>query len=149
MQIQTTRFGPLDIDPDNTLTFPRGLVGFEQARRFVLLDACTGPAEQPTFWWLQSLDRPELAFIVTDPSLFFPTYRVDLHPQQMIALGLGSVDDAQTFVIVNKRDEVLTANLQGPLVVNIHTRDASQLVLSDRKFATQARLMGIPAAVPA
>jgi len=59
-------------------------------------------------------------------------------------IGLENPDDAQVFVIVNKVDELLTGNLQGPLVVNVANREARQLVLSDKRFSTRHPLMRLP-----
>ena len=147
MTINTTRFGTLEISTDDTIILERGLIGFEDATRFILLDVAEADVQAaPTFWWLQSLDRPELAFVVTDPGLFLPDYRIDIHPAQMLSLGLMRVEDAQPFVIVNRHGGTLTANLQGPLVINPDTRTGAQLILSQRAATTRAPLMALPAA---
>ncbi len=67
----------------------------------------------------------------------------------MRELGLESLDDAQVFVIVNKRDSVLTGNLQGPLVIHVNNRTGEQLVLSDRRFTTRVPLMELGSTVEA
>ena len=112
----------------------KGILGFPSFQRYVLMEA----GEESYFWWLQSVDAADLAFVVTDPSLFVPTYKVPLRADQMAELGMDSIDDAQVFVIVNKREQLLTGNLQGPLVVHVRDRIAEQLVLSDRRFTTRA-----------
>lgn len=137
MQIQTSRFGPVEIDPQRTLTFPKGLLGFPNHKKFVLIE----PAEESYFFWMQSLDAPELAFVVTDPSLFVSSYKVPIKPEQMEDLGLSAVEEAQVLVIVNKRDNLLTGNLQGPLVIHLTKRTGEQLVLSDRRFTTRVPLI--------
>ncbi|MAG16670.1 MAG: hypothetical protein CMJ21_01215, partial [Phycisphaerae bacterium] len=104
MYVQTSRFGKIKIDDSKTLVFPKGLLGFPKHKRFVLLE--TG--EDSYFWWLQSVVTPELAFVITDPSYFVAGYRVPIKADQMEVLGLGSLDDVQVFVIVNKHDEMLT-----------------------------------------
>lgn len=139
MIIQTTRFGEVDVDDKRIITFEKGLLGFPKYSRFVLLEA----GQDSYFWWLQSIEQPELAFVVTDPSLFVPTYRVPLRPEQMQELNLESLDDAQVFVIVNKREHNLTGNLQGPLIVHVDKRIGAQLVLSDRRFTTRVPLVEI------
>jgi flagellar assembly factor FliW len=68
MQVHTTRFGVLDIADDRVLEFPKGLLGFSQHTRFCLLE----PGQDACFFWLQCVDEPSLAFVVTDPSLFVP-----------------------------------------------------------------------------
>jgi flagellar assembly factor FliW len=153
MKIETSRFGTLEIDGDRLLHFPQGLLGFGDYREYVLLEA-GDPAEAcppgtPTFWWLQSVQVPDLAFVVTDPLLFVPTYRVPVHPQQLAELGVSSLDEAQVLVIVNKQRDTLTGNLQGPLMINLQTRQAQQMVLSDRRYTTRVPLVELPQAAEA
>jgi flagellar assembly factor FliW len=145
MLINTSRFGQIEIDEQRVISFPKGLLGFPRYRQFVLIE----PAQDSYFWWLQSVELPELAFVVTDPSLFVSTYKVPIRPEQMDELGLASLEEAQVFVIVNKRDNVLTGNLQGPLVVQVNSRIGAQLVLSDRKFTTRVPLIELPSKVEA
>jgi flagellar assembly factor FliW len=145
MRIQTSRFGALDVDPKQTIRFPNGLLGFTDHTAYVLLES----GQDAAFWWLQSLDSPGLAFAVTEPTLFVPTYRVPIGQQQMEALGLDSLEAAQVLTIVNKREHMLTGNLQGPLVINVTDRIGEQLVLSDRRFTTQVPLMELEQPVAA
>ena len=147
MLIQTTRFGEVTIDESRIITFAKGLLGFPKYKQYVLIEA----GEDSTFWWLQSIDLPELAFVVTDPSLFVPTYKVPVRPEQLAELGIDSIDQAQVFVIVNKREHMLTGNLQGPLVVSVTGRSGEQWVLSDRRYTTRAPLveLGAPMAASA
>lgn len=137
MLIQTSRFGQVEVDDSRIITFPKGILGFPAYKRYVLIE----PAQDATFWWLQSIETAELAFVVTDPSLFVSSYRVPIRPEQMADLELASIEEAQVLVIVNKRGNVLTGNLQGPLVVNLRTHNAEQLVLSERRFTTRVPLV--------
>ncbi|MEM9420786.1 MAG: flagellar assembly protein FliW [Planctomycetota bacterium] len=151
MKIQTTRFGEVQVEDTRVLNFPKGLLGFPKYQDYVLIESGdqTRPNEESNFWWLQSIDLPELAFVVTDPTLFVSTYKVPIHPEQMLGLGLSSIDEAQVFVIVNKRGNVLTGNLQGPLVINVASRCGEQLVLSDRRFTTRVPLIELHQDAPA
>lgn len=144
MQVRTTRFGNVEIAEDRVITFPKGLLGFSEYRRYCLLE----PAEDSAFFWLQSLDDPSLAFVVTDPSFFVPDYSVPIRSEQMGDLGLGKLEDAQVFVIVNKVDQALTGNLQGPLVINTLSRNGEQFVLAEKRWTTRHPLvsLGKPAA---
>ncbi|MBU6413821.1 MAG: flagellar assembly protein FliW [Planctomycetes bacterium] len=143
MEVRTTRFGTIEIREDRVITFPKGLLGFGNNRRFCLLE----PSEDACFFWLQSLDEPALAFVITDPSLFAPEYAVPIRAEQMDELCLGKLEDAQVFVIVNKVDETLTGNLQGPLVINTLTRTGEQLVLAEKKWTTRHPLVNVAAQV--
>lgn len=140
MIVRTTRFGDVEIAEDRVITFPKGLLGFSNCTKFVLLE----PQEETSFFWLQSADDPALAFVVTDPALFVPEYAVPIRPEQMAALDLAKVEDAQVFVIVNKVDQTLTGNLQGPLVINTLTRSGEQFVLAEKRWTTRHSLV-VPA----
>lgn len=144
MEVRTTRFGTLEIAEDRVIQFPKGLLGFSGCTRFCLLE----PGTDAAFFWLQSLDDPNLAFVVTDPALFVPDYSVPVRPEQMVELKLGKLDDAQVFVIVNKVDQQLTGNLQGPLVINTLTKEGEQMVLAEKRWTTRHPLMKVSAAAP-
>lgn len=139
MDVRTTRFGVIQIQDDRVITFPAGLLGFGGQTRFCLLE----PGEDACFFWLQSLDDPALAFVVTDPSLFVPEYSVPIRAEQMESLSLQKLEDAQVFVIVNKVDGQLTGNLQGPLVINTLTRAGEQMVLAEKRWTTRHPLMRV------
>ena len=140
MFIQTSRFGGLEIDGERLIRFPKGILGFPANKEYALIQ--TG--ENSAFYWLQAVDRPELAFVVGDPRLFVPNYRIPVKAEDLAEMGLGDVEEAQVFVIANRVDDDLTANLQGPLVINVPTRVGYQLVLSDRRYSTRHRLMKLP-----
>lgn len=137
MNIETTRFGTVSVDDDRVIDLPSGLLGFSSYRRWVLLQ----PDEEGIFFWLQSVDRPELAFVVTDPTIWLSGYEATIRREQMEELGLASFNDAQVLVIVNRYGAKLTANLQGPLVVNVRNRNGMQLVLADSRWTTRHEIV--------
>jgi flagellar assembly factor FliW len=145
MNVHTTRFGTVEVDEQRIITFAAGLLGFSSFKRYTLLQ----PDDEGVFFWLQSVDAPDLAFVVTDPSLWVRDYEATIRREQMEELGMNKLDDAQVFVIVNKYDRSLTANLQGPLVVNIHNRDAMQLVLADKRWTTRHEIVQLSESVQA
>ena len=137
MNVETTRFGMVDVDENRIITFPTGLLGFSNFTRYALLQ----PDEEAAFFWLQCIDAPELAFVVTDPSLWVRDYQVPIRREQMDELALDKLENAQVFVILNKHDRTLTGNLQGPLVINIVSRIAMQLVLADKRWTTRHEIV--------
>lgn len=141
MIIETTRFGPVAVDEGRLLIFENGLVGFPGLSRYALI--ATG--SRSSFYWLQSIDEPNLAFVVTDPRLFVPDYDLVLRVEDGQRLGAAPDGMLQLFVIVNKVDGVLTGNLQGPIAVNPANMHAAQLVLSEKKYSTRHPLIRLPA----
>jgi flagellar assembly factor FliW len=139
MEVRTTRFGVIEIAEDRVITFPKGLLGFPGQKQYCLLE----PGDDACFFWLQSLDEPSLAFVVTDPSLFVQDYSVPIREEQMKELSLSSLDDAQVFCIVNKLEDQLTGNLQGPLIVNTLSRVGEQMVLAEKRWTTRHPLVKV------
>ena len=62
VKIETSRFGSLEVPEDRVIRFPVGLLGFPRLNRYILIDYKDTPLK-----WLQSVEDPDVAFIVTDP----------------------------------------------------------------------------------
>ena len=142
MIVETSRFGQLEVDETRLITFLEGILGFPEQHEYALIQTGEGSG----FYWLQAVDTPELAFVVTDPRLFVAEYKVPVKQDDLQTIGLADANDAQVFVIVNKLGDLLTGNFQGPVVVNVQNRQARQLVLSDKRYSTRHPLMRLPAA---
>lgn len=140
MVIETSRFGGIEVDDQRFLNFPKGLLGFPDDREYALIQ--TG--ENSAFYWMQAVHRPELAFVVCDPRMFLADYKVAIKTEDLTQIGLADTHGSQVFIIVNKVDDALTGNLQGPLVINVATRVGKQLVLSDKRYSTRQVLMQLP-----
>lgn len=144
MKCDSTRFGAFDVKEESILTFPCGLLGFHEYHRYIILDHDT---EAP-FKWLQSLDEPDLAFVIIDPGLFLADYRIEISREAMSEVRGRERKEMVTAVILTIPSDDpgrVTANLRGPLLMNPQTRLCKQLVLSD-EFPTRYPLF--PAAAP-
>ncbi|MCP4713295.1 MAG: flagellar assembly protein FliW [Planctomycetes bacterium] len=141
MKVMSTRFGHIEVDQERLLKFPKGLLGFPENQEYALLQT----NDEGNFFWLQSVDQPEVAFVVCDPLLCVPDYQVPIKPEDHELLKLESLEHVQTLVIVNKIDRNLTVNLQGPLVINALNRRGRQVVLSEKKFSTRHPMMDLDA----
>ena len=144
MQIQSSRFGRMNVDDDRIITFPRGLLGFPSFTRYALLQA----GSENYFFWLQSVDEPNLAFIVADPQVFFKDYNVPVREEMAQELQLADPSHLQVFVICNKVGEWLTGNLLGPIAVNAQNCLAQQVVLTEKKWTTRQPLLRLNVEVP-
>jgi flagellar assembly factor FliW len=137
MQIQTSRFGSVNVAEDEVISFPQGLVGFESHRRFALLAA----EGNRGFYWLQALDDAETAFLVTDPDPFFKDYDVPIREETQADLHLADTKDGRVLVICNRSGDWLTGNLLGPLVINTANRIGSQVVVTEKKWTCRQPLL--------
>jgi flagellar assembly factor FliW len=144
MEIQTTRFGQLSVDDERIMSLPSGLLGFPSQTRFALIQTGT----ENYFFWLQSVDDPNLAFVVTDPTIFFKDYDVPIREETQQELKVTDPSFLQVFVICNKVGEWLTGNLLGPIVINAENRLAQQVVLTEKKWTTRQPLLRLQSEVP-
>lgn len=142
MFIETSRFGPVEIDGDRVVQFKDGILGFPNHRRFALIQTGT----DPVFFWLQSVDDPALAFVVCDPLAFVPDYQAPVRTDDLEALDMSGPQDCQVLIIVNKHDGHLTGNLLGPLVIGARSLQARQLVLADKRYTTRQPLLRLEGA---
>ena len=124
MKIDTTRFGPLDVDTDETILFQEGLVGLEECRRWIFL----ADAENDAVAWMQSLDRPEVGLPVVSPRRFVPDYQMRVARCELEPLGLEDVQSAHVLVVLGRTDRSVTLNLKAPVVVNLAHRLGRQVV---------------------
>jgi flagellar assembly factor FliW len=147
MHVETTRFGPLEVPDEAAITFPEGLIGFETCTRFAIVDRREG---KPV-WWLQSLDSPGVAFILTDPRAVVAEYKPTVPASDLEELGLESPDQAvfQVMLVVGQNPKTITANLLGPLVINSAKRLGKQIVLHNSGYSPAHRLTQLaPAGAP-
>ena len=134
MKVATKAYGQIDVNEHQRISFPTGLLGFESFREYVLLDA-----ERQPFYWLQSLDVEQIAFVLINPFLFRPDYEMNIDNEELIPIGITEPGKALIFSIVTipADGSPMTANLQGPLVINRDNRLGLQAVLTDSRWKTK------------
>ena len=134
MKVVTKAYGLIDVDESQKITFPHGLLGFETLRDYVLLDA-----EREPFYWLQSTENEQVAFILINPFIFRSDYEVDIDNDVLSTIGIKEPKSALLFSIVTipQDGSPMTANLQGPIVINYETKSGLQAVLIDPRWKTK------------
>lgn len=139
MLVQTDRFGPIQVPDTKLIRMQKPILGFEGLKTFFLVEQ----EDFRPFMWLQSTERADLAFIVVNPTLVCPDYRIEVHSKEVGDLEIQSLERVETYAIVtvpeNPRD--ISANLQGPIVVNTQNNYAKQLVLVNSAYSVQYRLL--------
>ncbi len=131
--INTTRFGQIQLKPEDIIQLPEGLLGFQDLRSFVLLD----DPNDDIFAWLQSCELPSVAFPVLEPEIFGQYYNVQLTKNEMELLKLTPEQKPSFMNIITIPDDPtqMTANVKAPIAFNMTTRRARQCVLQDNNLA--------------
>ena len=106
-------------------------------------------AKQQPFYWLQSLDVPEIAFVLINPFVFRPDYSIDVPPEEMEDIELQTSEDTLVFAIVTipENQSKMTANLQGPIIINRQNKLGRQAISSNQKWKTRHPILEELAAV--
>jgi flagellar assembly factor FliW len=127
MIINTRRFGEIKIDASKILTFQEGVIGFGKQQRYVLLPF----AEGTPFELMQAVDEPNLAFVLINPFLFHPNYQFDVTDEDLESIQVKDIKEVVIRVIVTLPTEIkqMTANLQGPILINEAKLLGKQIVL--------------------
>ena len=146
MQIESTRFGKLDIDERKVIAFPKGLIGFPEEKSFVMVHG----KSTDTVAWLQSTLTPNLALPVVSVHQFAPNYPdVPLDAAAERAGLDGSPDDMAALVVLCASPGApATVNLQAPIIVDAAKWTGVQTILEGTKYTTREVFM-VPAAATA
>ena len=132
-----SRFGEIEYDPENTLQFPEGLIGFEDLRNFVVMP---NEKDGPLFW-IQSIDDPQVAFILTDPTSFYYDYKVVPDGREREKLGIDESEECLIVSVVSvPEDRRITLNLAAPILFAPETNRALQVILEGTNFSPKTPL---------
>jgi len=137
MKVHNTRFGEVEYNPNEVLHFPKGLIGFEHLRDFIVMpNKKNGP-----LFWIQSIEDPAIAFILTDPTNFFLDYKVIAEKEECQLLHAESSDDVYMLSIVTvSTDKKITLNLAAPILFNPKSKRALQVILEGTPYSPQTPL---------
>ena len=138
MEIMTKAKGKMDISEENLLTIPEGLFGFEEYTKFALVDSDYEP-----FIWLQSTENPNLAFLIVDPFLISSIYETDIDDDTLAKIVITKPEDIiiMTIVTVPNNGAPITANFQGPIVINKKNHQCMQVILNDNRWSTKVNII--------
>jgi len=131
--IKSSRFGEMVVDQERVITLTSTLPGFPETRRFALRQH----SSKSPFMWLQSLDNPELAFVVIEAKRLVPLYDPEIPLGALRELGDSADHGLEMLLILaipKGKPEAMTANLLGPLVINPATRLAKQVLLDPERY---------------
>ncbi len=132
MLVQTVRFGQLEVSDNKLIKMQKPILGFERLSLYCLVEK----EEFRPFLWLQSVEDPAVAFIVVNPLVFFPDYRIEVHSNELAELMISRPSRVEAYAIVTipKDASRMSANLQGPILINTENNRAKQLVLVNSDY---------------
>ena len=137
MKVETSRFGEIEVSKDEIIEFTVGPYGFEDEREFILWTE-----EESLFFWMQSINDPELAFIVSEPWSFYEDYEFDISEKLEEKLQLEEKGDVLVvnIIVVPEEPKEMTMNLKSPIIINKKEKIAKQIILDDENYPVRYQL---------
>lgn len=125
MQIETARFGVVEVEEDKLINFPWGIPGFEDLKRYIVLEYKEGP-----FQWLQAVDDSSVAFLLYPPDILGVTYNVTEEAKKTVEIQ--NEDDLLVMNMVSFKEgkDVIRFHMRSPLLFNTDARLGCQWVMS-------------------
>jgi len=138
MEIDTLYFGSKHVNENEIVTFENGIPGFLEEKKFVLLPF----TDDGMYQIMQSVQTKELAFVVTNPFLFFKDYEFELEDSTIEQLQINDKEDIIVFSILTIQDPFTetTANLQAPVIINRKNQKGKQVILNNVPYMTKHKL---------
>ena len=143
-KVNTSRFGEIEVDEKKIVHFKNGIPAFEDEHEFIILPY----EEESPYYFMQSLQSPDLAFLLTIPFLFFPEYTFEIDDESVKELDIKNQESVFYYSMVtipNGSIRYMTANLVAPIVLNADNMQAKQVVLEKSNYTTKHRLFPEPA----
>ncbi len=124
IKFETSRFGTLEVEDGRIINFPNGLLGFPDIKRYILIDY-----KDTSLKWLQAVDSPNIAFIVSESSAIYPDYSINVDSGTKEFLQLKNDNDLAIILIIRVEDGKVKVNSRGPLLLNANLMRGIQVVL--------------------
>ena len=131
MKVDTKLFGEIEIDEEKVITFEGGIVGFPDLKKFALMHDEDNEEGRQGLSFMVSLDEPAFAMPVVDPLVIRTDYNPSVDDELLKVIGDG--DELLVLVTITVPSDLkkMSINLKAPLVVNVETKKAVQVILED------------------
>lgn len=140
IKVNTKPFGEIEINELQIIDFPEGILGFDFIKKFIIMDA---EEEDSPFKWMQAFDEKDLAFVIIRPLDFMEEYELAIPQNDLDIVKADSINDILTFAIVTIPDNPrnMTANLQGPIIINPVKRIGKQSISLSERYTVRHNIL--------
>lgn len=135
MLVNTKWFGQIDISEEKVITFEKGLIGFENFKKYTIIYN-SEKSDGKTIMWLQSLDEVSLALPIMNPELVKKDYDPVVDDELLKGIGVTGPTDLIVLVTLTVPADVtkMACNLKAPIVINAEKRLACQLIADNEEY---------------
>lgn len=139
MKLYSKYHGTIEYEEEDVLTFPKGIPGFENLKKFILFSI----EENNVFNMLHSIENVEIGLLIVSPFLVLKDYEISLEDRLVSELKIESEADVIVFntVCFNNDLKKATVNLKAPIVINNKEKLGEQLILDNDKYSIKHPLL--------
>ena len=136
MLIETKNFGSVEIDNDKIYTFENGIPGFEELKKFAIIEETLEDNKKSPFLWLQSIEDKNISFILMDVYKIKPDYDPLVYDDDLNSIGEVTENNLLIYNIVVIPEVVtkMTVNLKAPVVINLTTKKGKQMITKNEDY---------------
>ncbi len=140
IKVDTKPFGEIEVNELQIIDFPEGILGFDFIKKFIIMDA---EDEGSPFKWMQAFDEKNLAFVIIQPVDFMGEYELVISQSDLETVKSENIDELITFAIVTIPDNPrkMTANLQGPIIINPVKRIGKQAISMSERYSVRHNIL--------
>ncbi len=142
MKVETRYFGEIDLAEDKIITLDKGLIGFDEYKRYTILYD-SDKEEKTNISWFQSLDEPSLALPVINPLLVKEDYNPVVEDELLGDIGEITEENLVillTMTIPAGNIEEMSVNLKAPIVINADTRKGTQIIVENQDYEVKYKI---------
>lgn len=140
MEYTNRLFGNITVLPEKKIFFPEGILGLEDYKEFIFVE----DKKSPFLYWMLPLNDEEISFLTVDPFVVFQNYELEISDADQKLLKVQDASEIIVYCLVTlagNQEANPTANLKGPLVINISKNIGKQIVLDNDKYLVKTPLI--------
>jgi len=146
MEIISKLLGKIEFEDSNVIRFEEGLIGIPDKKSFILIEK----EDFRPFSYLQCIEDPGFILVVISPMMIEKDYKFDIHKEDLKAIDIKDENDFSLLAIVifASKVENITVNLKAPILINVHTKQALQIILQNDDYSVEEPLVKSAPVVP-
>lgn len=138
VKIKTKHFGIVEYSTNDVISFVEGLPGFTKYHQYIIIEK----EDSRPFSWMQSIENSDISFVIVDPKVFRPNYKVLTPPEDLAGINIHDPNDIKIVALVTMSDDPkdVSMNLKAPIIINPVEQLAIQIILRNTDYDIEYKM---------
>jgi len=127
VEINSARFGTVEINENSIITFPDKLPGFNDLSRFAIIKC----EQTEPIQWLQSVEDEDISIPIINPFIIKPDYEIEVNDDELDMIKSRNEEEMIVLNIMVLPEDLtkMTVNLMAPLLINVTEMLGTQIMM--------------------